>query len=195
MNLSKDCTLHVLSSKTKINDFDCGNPDLNDFFCNDALKYQQQLLGETYFFQLKSTRKIVCVFTLSNDSIKVYDLPNSRQKKVKSSIPREKMMKSFPALLIGRLGVDISFSKQGIGSQVLDFIKSFTLIEFKNRCRFLLVDSYNNEDALKFYLKNEFWFVFSTEVQEKDYYQKEGIPELKTRFMCFDLMEWKKMAE
>ena len=195
INLERECSLQVLSKKNQIKEFDGGNSDLNDFFCNDALKYQDELLGETYFFRLKSNKKIVCAFTISNDSIKVYDLPNNRQKKVKNTIPREKQMKSFPALLIGRFGVNISFSGQGIGNQVLDFIKSFALLEFKNRCRFLLVDSYNNEKALSFYTKNEFWFVFSSEEQEKEYYIKEEKSELKTRFMCFDLMTWKKLLD
>lgn len=191
IDLVKDCSLHVLSHNFTIQQFDCGNADLNDFFCHDALKYQQELLGETYFFREKKTKKIVCAFTISNDSIKVYDLPNNRQKKVKKDIPREKAMKSFPALLIGRLGVSVDFSRKGVGTQLMDFIKSFALIEFKNRCRFLLVDAYNTPDALSYYQKNEFWFVFSTEDQEREYYAREGNGELKTRFMCFDLMAWK----
>ncbi|MBK8925652.1 MAG: hypothetical protein IPM74_07030 [Crocinitomicaceae bacterium] len=100
-------------------------------------------------------------------------------------------MRSFPALLIGRLGIDSEFASQSVGTQLLDFIKSFALIEFKNRCRFLLVDAYNNEKALNFYIKNEFWFVFSTEEQEKEYYSQINSGELKTRFMCFDLLTWK----
>ena len=32
--------------------FDCGHPDLNDFFANDVLNYSEELLGKTYCFTL-----------------------------------------------------------------------------------------------------------------------------------------------
>ena len=118
------CDLVVLSDEDKIENFDCGNADLNDFFCNDAILYQHQLLGQTSFFRLKEDNKIVCAFTLSNDSIKVSDLPNSRAKQVRKNIPHSKAMKSYPATLIGRFGVNTEFKRLGIGNQVIDFIKS-----------------------------------------------------------------------
>ncbi len=46
------------------------------------------------------------MFTVSNDSLKADDLPNSRKKKANKDIPRNKQRKSYPAVLIGRLGVD-----------------------------------------------------------------------------------------
>lgn len=190
-DLEKDCQINLLSESSPIINFDCGNKDLNDFFCEDALKYQNELLGETYFFTLlKSPNRIVCSFTISNDSVKVYDLPNSRKKKVRQDIPNEKAMKSYPAALIGRLGVASDFASSGIGSQLIDFIKSFCLIEYGNRCRFLLVDAYNEDKVLRFYQKNEFRILFSTEQQEQEYYNNNAIP-LKTRFMYFDLLAWK----
>ena len=80
--------------------------DLNDFFKNDVIHYTNQLLGKSYCFTLDENPSIiVCAFTVSNDSIKTTTLPNSRKKKVTKEIPREKQMKSYPAVLIGRLGV------------------------------------------------------------------------------------------
>lgn len=99
-------------------------------------------------------------------------------------------MRSYPATLIGRLGVAAKFSGQGIGSQVLDFIKSLCIIEDANRCRFILVDSYNDSAALRLYEKNDFLFLFSTEDQEKEYYEKRPEDVLHTRFMYFDLLPW-----
>lgn len=59
--------------------FDCDNRDLNDFFIKDAIKYASQLLGKSYCFTLdESPNTIVCAFTISNDSIKVLNLPGSR---------------------------------------------------------------------------------------------------------------------
>ena len=48
---------------------------------------------------------IVCAFTLSNDSIRVDMLPNSREKKVQKNIPHSKQMRRYPGVLIGRLGI------------------------------------------------------------------------------------------
>ena len=51
----------------------------------------------------------MCAFTISNDSIKTFLLPNARKKKVIKDIPRQKQMKSYPAVLIGRLGVNKNY--------------------------------------------------------------------------------------
>lgn len=194
--LSEECDLLPLTSDDPICDFNCGNSDLTDFFCNDALNYQNQLLGKTLFFRRKNGGKIICAFTLSNDSIKVDDLPNNRKKKIAKNIPHSKSKKSYPATLIGRFGVSIEFRKKNIGSVVMDFIKSICITEDAHKCRFIIVDAYNTDEAIKFYSKNDFSFVFSTEEQEKDHYQKDGKEELKTRFMYFDLLPWaNKLSE
>jgi ribosomal protein S18 acetylase RimI-like enzyme len=101
-------------------------------------------------------------------------------------------MKSYPATLIGRLGVSVKYKRQKIGDQLLDFIKSKCVTEDANKCRFILVDAYNNNEALGFYsnANNEFTFLFSTEQQEKDHYEINGAEVLKTRFMFFDLLSW-----
>ncbi len=195
ISLREHCSLHRLSSGNLIYDFICDNTDLNDFFANDAIKYQEELLGETFFFRHNETGEIVCAFTMSNDSIRTDDLPNSRKKKVRENIPHAKGMKSYPATLIGRLGVAKKFEGQGIGKQLMNFIKSMCLIEDGNRCRFLLVDAYNNEKTINYYTKNEYQFVFSTEQQERDYYEMPPEKELKTRFMFFDLKLWADKSE
>ena len=154
ISLREDCSLHRLSADNPIIHFICDNSDLNDFFKNDAIKYQEELLGETFFFRHKQSGDIISAFTISNDSIRTDDLPNSRKKKVTQFIPHAKGMKSYPASLIGRLGVAKKFEGQGLGRQVLNFIKSLCLIEDGNRCRFLLVDAYNNEKTIAYYTKN-----------------------------------------
>lgn len=56
--------------------FTCGDADLDDFFQNDAMRYKKELLGKTYCFILDQDPKtIVCMFTLSNDSIRVDVIP------------------------------------------------------------------------------------------------------------------------
>lgn len=99
---------------------ECGNDDLDNFFLEDAFLQEKELLCKNYCFTLADeSEKIVASFTLSNDSIK--KLPNSRKKKVEKNIPYEKHYSSYPAVMIGRLGVDKQFQGLHIGTEVLDF--------------------------------------------------------------------------
>jgi hypothetical protein len=168
---------------------------LNDFFQNDSENYYSELLGKTYCFTLdRDSTKVVCAFTVSNDSIKTQHLPNSRKKKVVKDIPREKIMKSYPAVLIGRLGVHKDFRKiegesERTAKQLMDFIKSW-FVDGKNKtgCRFIVVDAYNEPNPLKYYESNGFTYLFSSEDQEKEYNGFEKTDNLKTRLMYFDLI-------
>lgn len=190
--LQENCSFGVFSQEI-INHclpFDCGNPDLNDFFINDSQNYSKELLGKSYCFFLDSNpEEVVCAFTISNDSIKVNFLPNSRKKKVSKHIPRQKQFRSYPAVLIGRLGVNEKYKGKGVGRDLLDFIKAW-FIDSNNKtgCRFLAVDAYNQDGPITFYSKNGFEFLFSTEDQEKEYTGLEGENELKTRLMFFGLI-------
>ena len=196
ISLKKDCEMIVLSEDNIISEFDCGNADLNDFFNHDALQYKRQLLSQTCFFRHITNGNVVCAFSFSASSIKTADLPGSRRKKVKEYIPREKSLKSYPGILIGRLGVAKIYSGQSIGSQLIGFIKDFCSIQFPDFVRFLLVDAYNEPAVVKFYRKNDFIEVFSSEEQEKETYKQKTNEPLHTRYMFYDMMHWRnKMNE
>jgi len=194
-NLRTDCDFLKLTPKHPIVGFDCGDSDLNDFFNHDALLFQRERLGQTYYYCLKDTKKIVCAYSLSADSLKTVLLPGSRLKKVKELIPREKALQTYPALLIGRLGVSVEFSGQGIGSQLLENIKYYCNSHFPNLVRFLVVDAYNNNSVLPYYQKNDFSFVFSSEEQEKENLKKKVADDeiLYTRQMFYDMKRWKEL--
>mgnify|MGYP006275045233 CR=1 FL=1 len=192
MFLREYCTFQPLSKDLidSLKSFDCGHSDLNDFFANDCFDYSRELIGKTYCFTLDTNPKeIVCAFTIANDSIKVNTLPSSRRKKVLKEIPREKRMRSYPAVLIGRLGVDIKFKQKGIGKELMNFIKSW-FIDSNNKtgCRFIVVDSYNEDIPLNYYQANGFLFLFSTEQQEKEYMGIDKNDKLTTRLLYFDLI-------
>ena len=55
------CTLQVYNAQLLAfcDTFDCDNADLNDFFRDDALNYQSELLGKTYCFTLDENPKII----------------------------------------------------------------------------------------------------------------------------------------
>jgi len=191
--LAAKCTFSVLDEAVLKSSsiFDCGHPDLNDFFSNDCIAYSKELLGKSYCFRLGNDPSIItCAFSVSNDSIKVNSLPNSRKKKLVKSIPRPKQFRSYPAVLIGRLGVNQNFKSVGIGRELMDFIKSW-FIDPNNKtgCRFIVVDAYNETIPIKYYRNNDFEFLFSTEEQEKEYMGLLEVDTLKTRLMYFDLIE------
>lgn len=161
---------------------------MDEFFAKDAIPYKEKLLGNTYCYLLdEDPSKMVCAFTLSNDSIKVDQLPNSRKKKINGNVPREKQMRRYPAVLIGRLGVNKDFTRKGVGRELLDFIKKwFVQPDNKTGCRYLVVDAYNLPKVLSFYQSNDFNFLFSTEEQEAT--NSSLLIPLMTRYMYYDLI-------
>jgi len=191
IDLLQDCRFLTLSEEDVISDFDCGNEELNDFFNNKALLFKEQLLAMTCFFRHEKSDKVVCAFSLSPNALKAKDLPNNRQKKVKQLIPREKTLQSYPAFLIGRLGVSQEFNGQGIGTQLMKLIKGFCIRNYPDFCRFLVIDAYNSPSVLGFYKKNNFSTVFSTEEQEREAYKINPEEVLQTRYLFYDMIRWR----
>lgn len=188
--LLEHCTLYEMKESTDVDEFVCGDQDIDEFFSHDCFGYAKQLLGKTYCYKSdENPRKIVCAFTLANASIRVDDLPNARKKKIETGIPHAKSLKDYPAVLVGRLGVSCEFRSKHIGSEVLDFVK-YWFVEPNNKtgCRFVIVDAYNNPATLAFYGRNGFKTVFSTDEQEKEYRHLEQGVHLNTRLMYFDLL-------
>jgi len=192
IDLVNECERMEISHSELICNFDCGDHDLNDFFNRDALLFQNERLGKTFFLRHKQTKKVVCAFSLSADSVKTFLLTNNRRKKVRELVPHEKSLQSYPAMLIGRLGVSTEFSKQGIGSQLLEFIKEFCYDKFKHYVRFLIVDAYNKPDVLHYYEKNDFKFLFISEEDERQNLKKSINRDrpLYSRQMFFDLKRY-----
>lgn len=81
--LLSNCNLSLLTQELIefCHPFTCGtDDDMDEFFRKDALDYTHFLMGKSYCFRLKDDMKtIVACFTVSNDSIRIYDLPSSRR--------------------------------------------------------------------------------------------------------------------
>lgn len=199
------CVLSVLSAEhlSQCSTFDCGSSedeqDLNDFFANDAIPYQQKLLGKTYLFRSRQNPKeIVTAFTLANDSIR---LTNKLAEEYKESFLedtdlRDKSIKRFPAVLLGRFGTSTKFAHQGFGSAVMDFIKNLIRESNKTGCRFIIVDALNNADTLRYYERNGFRYLVEDERLEKKFVSiGVGRLPLHTRLMYFDLLNMEIVEE
>lgn len=180
--------------------FSCGDDDMDEFFYNDALDYTQFRMGKSYCFRLiENPRIIVACFTVSNDSIRIFDLGSSKKNRMWKEISnREKRLSRYPGILIGRLAVSAEYGGHGIGSGVVRFVKEwFAEDDNKSGCRLAIVDAKNNPYVLSFYEKNNFKFLFKSEEDEYEYmHQHEHTNDddtrtpqkLNTRLMYCDLL-------
>lgn len=190
--LENNCVRVILSESVLNNcsPFSCGVKDLDSFFQKDSIEYRRQLMGKSYaFVETESLKNIVCAFTVSNASVFTNYLPNARKKSIGKNLPWEKRDLIYPAVLIGRLGVNEKYKHKHIGTELLDYIKQWFLdSDNKTGCRYIVVDAYNDPVPSAFYKANQFNYMFSTEEQERSYRKIKIGDRLHTRLMYFDLM-------
>ena len=131
----------------------------------------------SYVIEEKETKQVIGFFSLANDRVSISDFESKTEfnRFRKKRFVNEKRIKSYPAVKIGRLGIDISAKGQSLGTFILDFIKSYFALENKSACRFITVDAYL--EAIPFYQKNK--FLPLSEEGEGDH----------TRLLFFDLEE------
>lgn len=195
-SLSKECIMLKLDSDILDHcaRFSCGDEDLDDFFANDAIAYDKDLMGKTYCWVLKEDNtKIIGMITLANAAIQTTHLHNNPKRHLNRNIAFNKRGRTYPAVLIGRLGVSVDFqgSKFKVGAQIMEFIKSwFGGPDNKTGCRFVLVDAVNSDHTLQYYERNGFRPLFPRVNDEKDFYGINEEEELRTRMYYFDLLNY-----
>lgn len=175
MELS-DFSFSSLSEDDILENFDCGDEKINEFFIEDSKDFQREKITNTYLF--KEGNDIVAFFSISNDCLNDLGYENSIWNKLhrKIKLPNEKRIRQYPAVKITRLGVDKRFQGTGLSHQILDFIKGWTFISHKPACRLLILDAYNHPKQISIYQKNDFNFLLASDEGEEN------------RFMYFDLM-------
>ena len=166
-----------LEKNERVESFDCGNADLNDFIITEAPYYRQALLAVTYVFVHKITGQLIGYFSLANDRISVTEFEDRTafNRFRRRRFVNEKRIKSYPAVKICRFGIATSSHGYGFGSILLNFIKLHFLDDNKTGCRFLTVDAYLN--AIPFYERNDFQHL------------KAHDEDLATRLLFFDLSD------
>ena len=171
--------------------FSCGDVDLDDFFANDAVLYNEELLGKTYcWINASNNREIIAIATLSYDGIKTFALDRPSKNAFQRNIPNPKRHRSYPAVLIGRLGVNKIYQRKGfsIGTQLLSVLKYWFVDENnKAACRYMIVDAYNTPATTHFYLKNGFKPLYKTEQSEREAFGISHDSDLNSRIFFFDL--------
>lgn len=132
--------------------FDCGEKDLNEFLLCDSKDYLQRLVAVTYI--IETDDKTVAFFSVSNDRVAISDSDKATWRKIKKLFPHAKHRSDYPAVKIGRLGVDKDFKGQHIGSDILSFIKKLFVTNNRTGCAFITVDALRS--AIGFYTSNGF---------------------------------------
>ena len=173
--VAKRYQVYKLAEGERVESFDCGDEDLNDFILNDALPYRRERLAVTYVFVAKDApNNIAAFFCLSNDRISLADFDNkSKYNRFSRRFKNSKRLKSYPAVKIGRLGVSQTMKGMNVGSILLTFIKRYFTADNKTGCRFITVDAY--AAAIPFYLKNGFVPLNDEDIEDP------------TRLLYFDL--------
>ncbi|MBR4513005.1 MAG: GNAT family N-acetyltransferase [Bacteroidales bacterium] len=132
--------------------FDCGESDLNDFLLNDAKLYAQGLVAVTYI--IEDDDMTVAFFSLSNDRISLSESDNATWRRIRSAFPHRKHRSDYPAVKIGRLGVNVHAQHHHIGTDILNFVKQTFITNNRTGCCFITVDALYS--AVQFYENNGF---------------------------------------
>lgn len=198
--LEKFCKMRKMTkeSMASCQPFVCSKePDINKFFHEEYLDYENQLLGKSYCFVKRDGQNVVAAFTVANSSVRVDNMPNPKRNQLNRHIPFSKQRSQYPAVLLAQLAVFDGFSGNDIGKEVLDFIKSWFINPLnKTGCRYLVVDAINTPKVLKFYKDNGFEYIFASDEEEMQYMSRSikvdnGTIFRKTRLMVYDLMQLK----
>ena len=161
-----------LTSEHKIKPFDCGDDDLNDFLLNSAKNYSEQLFAVTNI--LETETETVAFFSLFNDKVALQDFEGTTAwNRFRKKYPNAKRIQSYPAMKIGRLAVSEKYKGNGIGRDIIGYLKQQFISDNRTGCRYITVDAYT--DSLEFYQKCDFNFLTPKDNDDE------------TRLMYFDL--------
>ena len=112
---------------------------------------------------------------MTNDRITTAD--TTKYNKIGRNIPNAKRRRGgYPAVKIGRLGINKEFQGKGLGRDVMDAIKNFIAYSnYTTGAKILTVDAYKG--SIKYYEKNGFEFLTDEDIEEQ------------TRAMYYDLIK------
>jgi GNAT superfamily N-acetyltransferase len=138
-----------------VSTFDCGDEDLNDFLKNDAVKFQTEHLSHTRLVYLEGV--LVGYVTLLADCIILKT--DEKKKTLHQARSQHQTIYTFPAIKIGRIGIQKEHQKAGIGTQLLNY--TIALVYRLNKelnvgCRFITLDAY--PQSVSWYEKKKFVF-------------------------------------
>jgi GNAT superfamily N-acetyltransferase len=135
--------------------FDSGHPDINEFLQQEAWKYQADHLSHTRLAYIDD--RLVGYITLLTDCI-ILKTPE-KKKVLKEARDYHQTVYTFPAVKIGRLGVQKDLQFSGIGTHLLRYTVGVVVRlnrELSVGCRFITCDAYPT--SVSFYQRKSFVF-------------------------------------
>ncbi len=174
-----------LTTNFPINDykFDAGNnyQEFNDFFYKKSKNFIEDDLSQIYFIKEISEKKVIGFFTICCARIQT-----------PKAISLKEKMEYIPGLLIGHLVTDEKYRGKKIGEKLL--INAISLGKEVSKiagCRYIIVDAYTTNEAIKFYQHLKFNFLFSTKGKKIINKLENGEkPKEETTKMYFDLQQF-----
>lgn len=121
--------LKLIDSSDNVDDFDCGDDDINYFLKNLAIPNQNRKLSNTYILYSEESNLIVAYFSILASQINTGDA-------------RIYGIDKIPIVLLGRMGVEKKFRGNNIGRSMINAairkaLEAGQLIA----CRLLLVET------------------------------------------------------
>ena len=122
--------------------------EIHKFYYNDLQRYQENNLSTVRLVKIED--KIVGYFTVSMNAIELDKL--GKDEKVKDTTP-----KKYPAMLIGRMGIDKKHRRKGIGWEICQFCRGLAIeIGQKVACRYVMLHTTDDKNKIQFYNKSGF---------------------------------------
>lgn len=129
--------------------FACGEPSLDDYLKTKATQDVRSRIAACYTLIEQGSTTILGYYTVSTASVTLTDLPEVDRKK----LPRYPYV---PAVLLGRLAVDVRFQGKGIGDVLLgDALLRVLRLSDEVAVNLVIVDALS-ERAAGFYARREF---------------------------------------
>lgn len=132
-----------LSSRHVREEFDCGEPGLNDYLRRQATQDMRRGVSRVFVARAGSSWKIAGYYTLSATSFKRDDLPAQEARR----LPRY----PIPAALLGRLAVDRPHQGRSLGKYLLFDALERVLQASDTLAVYALVVDAMNDRAWQFY--------------------------------------------
>jgi ribosomal protein S18 acetylase RimI-like enzyme len=116
-------------------DFDCKDPEINDYFYRGRPASQEELQSVSY-----------CLTAPSGDKVAFVSLSNGLFQGIMDDV-------GSPAVTINALGVNHNHQSKGIGRSMIQFLQAYFVIKNKTGCRYMTLRATNKPDTIKFYEK------------------------------------------
>jgi GNAT superfamily N-acetyltransferase len=154
-----------------VSKFDSDDTDINEFLQRDAWKYQADHISHTRLAYLD--QRLVGYITLLADCVIL--LTSEKKKALKEAKEQHQTVYTFPAVKIGRIGVQKDCQGLDIGTQLLKYAVGVVVRmnrELNVGCRLITLDAYPK--SVGFYEKRGFMYNkhYRKRVQETNAFSK-----------------------